>query len=87
MKFSDQVSAALRTLSPEARREIRRALDDLEAGKKRDTKPLKPPLEGWSRLRVGRYRVIYRRHPESGTLIAEFLDDRATVYGRFQPPT
>lgn len=87
MKFSDQVSTTLRKLSPDARRAIRQALDDLDAGKKRDTKLLKHPLEGFSRLRVGRYRVIYRRHTESGTLIAEFLDDRSTVYDSFQPPT
>lgn len=87
MKFSDQVSAALKSLHPDARREIRRALSDLEAGKRRDTKALKAPLHGFSRLRVGKYRVIYRRHPESNTLIAEFLDGRSTVYEKFEPPS
>jgi mRNA interferase RelE/StbE len=86
VKFSDQVSAALKSLHPDARREIRRALSDLEAGQRRDTKALKAPLHGFLRLRVGRYRVIYRRDPESSTIIAEFLDGRSTVYERFQPP-
>ncbi len=87
MKFSDQVSAALKSLHPDVRREIRRALSDLEAGKKRDTKALKAPLSGFSRLRVGKYRVIYRRDPKGNSLIAEFLDVRSTVYEKFEPPS
>lgn len=87
MKYSDQVCAALKALHPDARRKIRRALSDLDAGKKRDTKPLKAPPEGFSRLRVGKYRVIYRRAPDSGVLIAEFLDLRTTVYAAFEPPS
>jgi mRNA interferase RelE/StbE len=87
VKFSDQVSAALKSLHPDTRREIRRALSDLEAGKKRDTKALKAPLHGFSRLRVGKYRVIYRHDPEGNSLIAEFLDGRSTVYEKFEPPS
>ena len=87
MKFSDQVSAALQSLHPDARREIRRALTALEAGRRRDTKALKAPLNGFLRLRVGRYRVIYRRDPKGNSLIAEFLDVRSTVYEKFEPPS
>jgi mRNA interferase RelE/StbE len=86
MKHSDQVINALKSLHPDVRRDIRRALDDIEAGRKRDTKALKPPLDGFHRVRVGKYRVIYRRHPESGVLIAEFLESRSTIYDNFQPP-
>lgn len=84
MKYSDQVVAALKPLHPDIRRKIRQALSDLEAGKKCDVKALKHPLTGFSRLRVGKYRVIYRRHPESHTLIAEFLEKRSTVYEVFR---
>lgn len=87
MKLSDQVTHALKSLHPDVRRDIRRALDDIEAGRKRDTKALKPPLDGFLRVRVGKYRVIYRRHPESGALIAEFLESRSTIYENFQPPS
>jgi mRNA-degrading endonuclease RelE of RelBE toxin-antitoxin system len=59
----------------------------LEAGKKQDTKALRHPLLGFSRLRVGKYRVIYRRHPRSHALIAEFLEERSIVYKAFLPPS
>jgi phage-related protein len=38
MKHSDQVAHALKSLHPDVRRDIRRALDDIDAGRKRDTK-------------------------------------------------
>ena len=85
MKFSDQVTGALKTLHPGVRRDIRRALDDLEAGKKRDVHPLQRELTGFFRLRVGKYRAIFRKD-ESGEIIVEFLDVRAVVYQRFSPP-
>ena len=83
MKYSDQVAATLRSLHPQTRQAIRRALADLDAGKQRDTKVLRPPLQGFSRLRVGKYRIIYRREPESHTIIAEYLESRATIYESF----
>ena len=86
MKFSDQVISALKALNPDGRKAIRRALDDLEAGKKRDTKRLTDELANFWRLRVGRYRVIYRPDPDTGEIIAEFLDIRNSVYENFEPP-
>lgn len=83
MKYSDQVAAAIRSLHPEARKQIRRALSNLDSGKKCDVKALKSPLEGFWRLRVGKYRVIFHRNPELNELIAEFLDSRDTVYESF----
>lgn len=85
MKFSDQVASTLRSIHPSVKKDIRRALDDLAAGRKRDTKALTPPLDGFSRLRVGKYRVIYRHDPRSGEIIAEFLGDRKSVYQNFIP--
>ena len=85
MKFSDQVAAALRSLHPENRQAIRRALADLDSGKRRDTKALRPPLQGFSRLRVGKYRVIYRRDPGSHAIIVEYLEERRTIYESFPP--
>ena len=85
MKFSDQVIAALKGLHPGVKRDIRRALDDLSAGKKRDVRALSGELAGFSRLRVGKYRVVFR-WDETGELIAEFLGPRRTVYQTIQPP-
>lgn len=83
MTFSDQVITTLRKLHPGVRKDIRRALDDVDAGRKRDVKPLEDEFSGFLRLRVGRYRVIFRRD-EKGELIAEYLAPRETVYVSFK---
>lgn len=57
--IGDQVLAFARTLAPEPRRRLRQALQELAAGHG-DIKPLERELEGLYRLRVGRYRVIFR---------------------------
>ncbi len=86
MKFSDQVVAALKELHPGASRDTRRALDDVNLGKKRYVHALTDQLAGFWRLRVGKYRVVMRKD-ETGELIAEFLGPRTTIYRSFQPPT
>ena len=85
MKFSDQVVVALKELHPGVRRDLRRALDEVNAGRERDVRALTDPLTGFWRLSVGKYRVVFR-HDEDGELIAEFLGPRATVYRNFRPP-
>ena len=85
MKFSDQVIVALKELHPGVRRDIRRALDDVSTGKKRDVGMLTDKLVGFWRLRVGKYRVVFR-YDKAGELIAEFLGPRKTVYRSFKPP-
>ena len=84
MKFSDQAAAALKALHPGVRKDIRRALDDVDAGKKRDVRALARELSGFQRLRVGKYRVLFRRD-ETGELVAEYLAPRDTVYQSFTP--
>lgn len=84
MKFSDQVRDALGGLHPGVRRDIRRALDDINAGRKRDVAGLTGKLGGFWRLRVGKYRIVFR-YGETGELIAEFLGPRKTVYQSFKP--
>jgi mRNA interferase RelE/StbE len=85
LKVSDQVVAALKGLHPGVRSDIRRALDDVSAGRKRDVGILTGELAGFRRLRVGKYRVVFR-YGETGELIAEYLGPRKTVYRSFQPP-
>jgi mRNA-degrading endonuclease RelE of RelBE toxin-antitoxin system len=79
VKFSDQVAATLRELHPGVRKDIRRGLAEIDSGKRRDIAGLTGRLAGFSRLRVGRYRIVFR-YDESGELVAEFLGTRATVY-------
>ena len=85
MKFSDQVVGALKDLHPGVRKDIRRALDDVSAGKKRDIAALTEELAGFWRLRVGKHRIVFR-YDNGGQLIADYLGPRSTVYLNFGPP-
>lgn len=85
MKFSDQVVDGLKALHPGVRRDIRHALDEVNAGKKRDVAALTGELAGFWRLRVGKHRIVFR-YDESGQLMAEFLGPRSTIYRSFTPP-
>ena len=67
MKFSDQVVGALKALHPGVRKDIRRALEEVNAGKKRDIAALTGELAGFWRLRVGKHRIVYR-YDEGGQL-------------------
>ncbi len=79
---SDQILARLRTLHPDHRKEIRRALADLGKGHG-DTKELAGSLGGFYRLRVGRYRIVYRH--VGARIEAIFLEQRSVVYELFRP--
>jgi len=85
LKFSDQVADALKALHPGVRRDIRHALDEVNAGKKRDVAALTGKLAGFWRLRVGKHRIVFR-YNEVGQLTAEFLGPRSTIYRSFRPP-
>lgn len=82
---SEPVRIWLRALPPEGKTRVRRALKALVQGGTRsfDIKPLRRKLEGFHRLRVGDYRVIY--HFESGDLLRmDYADIRDVVYDAFR---
>jgi len=85
LKLSDQVVDALKRLHPGVRKDIRRALHEVNAGKQRDVAALTGKLSGFWRLRVGKHRIIFR-YDEVGLLVAEFLGPRDTIYRSFRPP-
>jgi mRNA interferase RelE/StbE len=85
LRFSDQVVDALRALHPGVRRDIRRALDDVNSGRKRDIAALTGELSGFWRLRAGKHRIVYR-YDEAGQLVVEYIGPRSTVYRSFTPP-
>lgn len=80
IEYSPQVIDFLRSLAPEPRRAIIRAIKILpDSG---DTKALESKLEGFWRLRVKNYRVIFRYM--GGQMIrCEFLENRSVVYELF----
>jgi len=79
---SEQVLARLGELHPDQRREVRRALRDL-AKDGGDTKELAGALAGFHRLRVGRYRLVYRYGQRE--IEAIFFEHRSVVYELFRP--
>ncbi len=79
---SEQIFAKLRTLHPDHRKLVRKAIQGL-ANEKGDRKQLVGALSDYYRLRIGRYRVVYcyrEKHIE-----AVFLEVRSIVYELFRP--
>lgn len=83
IKVHSQLEEFLRTLSPEPRGRLTRALKLLPGG---DVKALEGTLSGYFRLRVGGYRVIYSDTMENGirTLHCIFAERRAVIYELFE---
>ncbi len=82
---SEQVQLWLRGLPPSSKTRVRRALKVLAAGggKAVDTKPLRRELEGFHRLRVGDYRIVYHLEPGQH-LRLDYADIRDVVYDVFR---
>jgi mRNA interferase RelE/StbE len=80
--IKEPLYAYLRRMAPEPRRAMRRALKVL-CDEKGDVRSLNEPLEGYCRLRVGKYRIIFRCSGDGGmdALIAE---ERNLAYEVFQ---
>lgn len=82
--WSDQVEGFVKALAPEPRRTLRLAIRGL-AEDRGDTKPLVDALQGYYRLRVGPYRVVYREEFEEGQRVLKclFAQRRNVVYELF----
>ncbi len=82
--ISEQVREFIRTCPPEPRRRLRDALRKL-AEEKGDIKALDGELEGYYRLRVHVYRIIFRYETgKSGRRIfCPFAEHRSVVYETF----
>lgn len=63
-------------------RGVKRALKTLAAGRG-DTHPLHDTLEGYHRLRVGPYRIIYR-HEAPRRILCDYMEERSIVYELFE---
>ena len=74
----------VRSLAPEPRRRVRLALRGLAAGQG-DVRTLQGDLQGYRRLRVAHYRIIYRETTEQGQRVIKCLfgAERNVVYEIF----
>ncbi|HMP74347.1 MAG TPA: hypothetical protein PKE55_13895 [Kiritimatiellia bacterium] len=84
VEVSTQVSDFLRSLAPEPRKRIRKALRDLAADRG-DILELEHPLDGFYRLRIGRYRVIFYYAVEGAERVirCDYGERRELVYELF----
>jgi mRNA-degrading endonuclease RelE of RelBE toxin-antitoxin system len=78
VELSEQVVEFVRRLPPDPRRRLRRALREL--GRERgDLKSLEGPLEGYCRLQMGAYRIVFS-YGKRGTIQCVFAERRSIVY-------
>lgn len=86
VELSEQVVSFVRAQAPEPRRRLRLALRRL-ALERGDIRALAGPLGGYSRLRVGPFRVLFvREAPPAGAppcIRCLFAERRDTVYAVF----
>ena len=84
IELSEQVVRFVSKQAPESRKALRRGLRGLtrEAG---DIKPLEGRLEGFHRLRIGAFRILFRYTAIGGRRIlrCEFAERRSIVYEAF----
>ena len=73
-----QVVAFVRRLPPEPRQRLRHALRELSR-ERGDIKALEAPLDGYCRLRVGGYRVVFA-YGKRGSIECIFAEQRSVVY-------
>lgn len=81
VELSQQVADFVRQLPPEPRRRLRLALREL-VRERGDIKPLEGPLEGYCRLRVGAYRIVFS-YATPQTIQCVFAERRSLVYELF----
>ncbi len=84
VELEEQVVDFIRSLPPEPRRAIRRGLKNLEK-EEGDIRALEGELEGFYRLRLLRYRIIFFYHVrgESRTIRCVYAAPRSIVYEVF----
>ena len=84
IEVAQQVLDFIGSLAPEPRRALRQSLRDLgrEIG---DMRPLEGDLDGFYRLRVRSYRIIffYRTTARTRTIRCVFAERRAIIYEVF----
>ncbi len=84
VELDPQVADFVRALAPDPRKHVREGLRGLEQDKG-DIKQLEADLAGYTRLRVGGYRIIVRFFAQGGQRVARcvFVEQRAVVYELF----
>jgi mRNA-degrading endonuclease RelE of RelBE toxin-antitoxin system len=82
VQVREQVKAFIDSLAPASRRKIRLALRGLES-EKGDCVSLREKLGGYLRLKVGRYRILFR-YLQGRIVECVFAEERSLVYHLFE---
>ncbi len=84
VQWSDQVAKFVASLAPDSRKALRAGMRGLQTDKG-DTRDLADDLLGYKRLKVGKFRVIYREAFERGRPVRKclFAERRNLVYELF----
>jgi mRNA-degrading endonuclease RelE of RelBE toxin-antitoxin system len=85
VELAEQVVLFVRSQPPDPRRKLRLALRRLTT-ERGDIKALEGPLQGYHRLRIGAYRVVFAySQPRDGRTCIQclFVERRDTVYTVF----
>ena len=72
----------IRRQAPEPRRALKKALKESEHDRG-DIRSLEQTLAGYHRLRVGKFRLIFR-YVDTGNIEAIFMEERSMVYEVFE---
>lgn len=88
VEIEQQVLDFVRRCAPDPRRALRAGLRGLER-ERGDIKPLEGPLQGYYRLRVQSYRIIFRYHTSPGhrgqtSIRCVFAERRSLIYEIFE---
>lgn len=76
----------MRTPAPAPKREVRRTLPEMEDNPYAlDTIPLRPPLEGLYRVRVGDYRIVFEPGPGRREVTVKRIAHRLRAYEGLEP--
>ena len=84
IELATQVRDFIKGCPPEPRRWFRSALTRLEQ-EQGDIKPLRDELEGYYRLRIRSYRIIFRylQRGSQRMILCDFAEHRGVVYETF----
>jgi mRNA interferase RelE/StbE len=82
VRVEEQIREFIRRQAPETRRALKRALRELER-ERGDIRALEQALTGYCRLRIGKFRLIFR-YSAPGTIEAIFVEERSIVYEVFE---
>lgn len=77
LRVPDEVRAVIGRLHPDTKRKVRAALEAMVADPTVG-EALRDPLTGVRRVRVGRWRIVYREH--RGAIEVYGVGPRATIY-------